>query len=378
MEVWGTKVVALFVMGILTLFVGLFPIWLLKHFRSSLTNKNSRKLLDRVLSLLNCFVGGVFLATTLLHMLPEAREATEAYMSEYGIEIEFAVAEFTVAVGFFVVMVIEHIVMVCRQTPTKKKSPKKKKSDKAGILEQSQPIAVIDQIAKAENVANNAPCETDLYSMAGAHENVNEVRSRSISRSASLAFEGSFTISQTSGSVNLGHSLPHDHDHDHHHHHMDPSDLASVRSFVLLLAISIHTLFEGLAIGLQPTALGVWSLFLAIIIHKLIIAFSLGLQFGEHLQNKSKAVLFIVIFSVLSPIGIAVATALTAAGDSDDSLTFDAVNGILQCISTGTLLYVSFFEVLMGEVGNDHNLLKVLFVIFGFALMTLLQLFNHE
>lgn len=364
MEVWGSKVTALFVMGILTLTVGLFPIWLLKHFRSSLTNKKSRKMLDQTLSLLNCFVGGVFLATTLLHMLPEAREATENYMTEFGIEAEFPVAEFTVAVGFFIVMVLEHIVMVCRETPTKKKS----KSDKTGILEQSEPIAVVEQIANAEKVAIHAPSETDMYAMAGAHESPHETRSRSISRSASLAFEGSFSISQSHG-----------HSHQHQGHaHMDPSDLASVRSFVLLLAISIHTLFEGLAIGLQPTTLTVWSLFLAIIIHKLIIAFSLGLQFAENLQNKSKAVLFIVIFSVLSPIGIAVATALTAAGQGDDSLEFDAVNGILQCISTGTLLYVSFFEVLMGEVGNDHCLLKVLFVIFGFTLMTLLQLFNHE
>lgn len=343
MELWGVKVVSLFLMGILTIIAALVPIWLLQHFKDTLTNKSSRQKLDKALSLLNCFVGGVFLATTLVHMLPEAREATEKYMEDYKIEIEFPVTEFTVCIGVFIVMILEHMVMVFRQ------SGKDEKEDKKGIIQNENGVSTIELEKSNASVAGDGKQE-------GA-------RSRSISRASSLIASGSFKISEPEAG--------------HGHSHMNPEDLASFRSFVLLLAISIHTVFEGLAIGLQDSANGVWTLFTAIIIHKTIIAFSLGLQFAETLKRKSKAILFMSIFSVLSPIGIAIGTAVSS-GSGGDSMAVDVVEGILQCIATGTLLYVSFFEVLMGEIGNDHSLLKILLIIVGYSVMTLLMLFVHE
>ena len=290
-------------------------------------------------------------------MLPEAREATEKYMMDYEMDMGFPLTEFTACLGFFLVMVLEHIVMVCRHNHKHKEHKEAKSRDQSSIIQNADPIAVVEQV-------EIGACSQRTNSLQVEEE---RVRTRSFSRSASLALEGSFAISQ-----------PRDTHAHHDHHRVDDSDLASVRSFVLLLAISIHTVFEGLAIGLQPTSMGVWNLFLAIIIHKLIIAFSLGLQFAEHLKRKSRAVMFIVIFSVLSPIGIAIATTITAYGQSDESMAFDVVTGVLQCISTGTLLYVTFFEVLMAEIGNDHCLLKVFFVVIGFTLMTFINLFLRE
>jgi len=351
MELWSWKIIALFLMGILTIIAALLPIWLLQYFRETLSNKQSRRRLDRVLSLLNCFVGGVFLATTLIHMLPEAREATEKYMEEYEIDIEFPVTEFTVCVGVFIVMILENIVMVCR---TKKNESKE--DMKIIIRSDGGTVSTIE----LEKGTHTTASGTHLT----AEESQEGRRSRSISRASSLMIDGSFKISE-----------PED---NHAHSHMHPDDLASLRSLILLLAISIHTIFEGLAIGLQHTTTALWTLFLAIIIHKTIIAFSLGLQFAENLKQKSKAILFMAIFAILSPIGIAIGTAVCSAHGGDGSAAADVVEGILQCIATGTLLYVSFFEVLMGEIGNDHCLIKVLFIILGYALMALLTLFNHE
>jgi len=356
MELWQSKVISLFAMGILTIIAAFLPIFLLQRFKDSLTNKSSRRKLDKGLSLLNCFVGGVFLATTLVHMLPEAREATEAYMEKLEIDIEFPVAEYTCCIGVFIVMILEHMVMVFRR------AGQEEEEDKKHIIQNESGASTMELEKSGRSDHHGQTQKTSVAS--GPHLSDDEVRARSISRASSLIASGSFKISEP---ADAGHG----------HSHLNPDDLASFRSFILLLAISIHTVFEGLAIGLQDSTTGLLTLFTAIMVHKTIIAFSLGLQFAENLKQKSKAILFMTIFSVLSPIGIAIGTAVSA-GSGGESVAASVVEGVLQCIATGTLLYVSFFEVLMGEIGNDHSLLKVLLIIVGYAVMTLLMLFVHE
>ena len=45
-----------------------------------------------------------------------------------------------------------------------------------------------------------------------------------------------------------------------------------------MLAISLHSVFEGIAMGLRTKASIVWYLCFAIAVHKFIIAFCIGLQ----------------------------------------------------------------------------------------------------
>lgn len=355
MEVWGDKVLVLFLMEFLTLGVGLAPIWLLSYFKATFINKERRNRLDRCLSLMNCFVGGVFISTTLLHLLPEAREATEKYLNKLDIDAdEFAVTEFTVLMGFFIIMFLEHFVMVLIH----KHKAEQTKEDKMGI--------VAGDIV-AEHTAR--PSSVEIVDDGVEGEQGSKHRLRTLSRSGSLALHGQYQIKEDECQEDKAHG---------HSHGISPDELASLRSFMLLLAIGIHTIFEGLAIGLQHSANIVWNLFIAIIIHKLIIVFSLGFNFAENLKHKRNAILFIVIFATLSPIGIAIGTGLVGGDPDGESVALDVINGMLQGISTGTLLYCSFFEILMGEVGSEHSLLKVLLVMLGFVLMTLLQLFNHE
>lgn len=59
------------------------------------------------------------------------------------------------------------------------------------------------------------------------------------------------------------------HDHDHDHTHMDGVfHHSTLRSLILLMALSFHSVFEGLAIGLQESLSQLISLFLAVIAHK--------------------------------------------------------------------------------------------------------------
>ena len=43
-----------------------------------------------------------------------------------------------------------------------------------------------------------------------------------------------------------------------------------------MIALSLHSLFEGMAVGLEESSGGVWQLFMAIAIHSTAIVFCIG------------------------------------------------------------------------------------------------------
>ena len=47
----------------------------------------------------------------------------------------------------------------------------------------------------------------------------------------------------------------------------------------MVLALSLHAVFEGIALGLTDNSNSVWFLFFAIASHKYVISFCVGLQF---------------------------------------------------------------------------------------------------
>lgn len=54
---------------------------------------------------------------------------------------------------------------------------------------------------------------------------------------------------------------------------------AALRGFLVILALSLHAIFEGIALGLTAAENSVWFLFFAVASHKFVIAFCVGTQF---------------------------------------------------------------------------------------------------
>ena len=95
--------------------------------------------------------------------------------------------------------------------------------------------------------------------------------------------------------------------HEHHHDHgaaFHPH--STIRSLILLIALSFHSVFEGLAIGLQQDLGQLISLFIAVIAHKAIMAFSLGLTLAQASLSAKQYVMSIMIFSLASPFGMGI------------------------------------------------------------------------
>ncbi|XP_058824512.1 zinc transporter ZIP1-like [Topomyia yanbarensis] len=152
-------------------------------------------------------------------------------------------------------------------------------------------------------------------------------------------------------------------------------------TFSLLLALCVHSLLEGLAIGVQNSAPKVMLLLGAVSAHKFVVAFCLGVEISSHGgQRHSSKVAQIVIFSLGSVSGIAVGMALDGLDDNFNKLVIP----ILQGVAGGTLLYVTVSEVLPRERTKRQcgtawvGIRQLMAVLGGFAVMSALSLIITE
>ena len=74
--------------------------------------------------------------------------------------------------------------------------------------------------------------------------------------------------------------LHHQNSEESHSHEVDIFNHSALRSVLLIIALTFHSLFEGLAIGLQTELGELMSIFIAVVVHKAVMAFSLGKHFG--------------------------------------------------------------------------------------------------
>jgi len=306
---------------------------------------------DIPFSFLSCFAAGVFLGTCLLDLYPEVQtklySAVTLYISKDSKFACYPFGEAVMVAGFFLVLIVEQMVLALKEMSVESSTPANQNSQ-PGSSSQSKRVTY-DSI----NSTTNEYAE---------HERL--LRSNSRDNTQSRSRLGSLSSIRSIESRNNVHSQSDD-QHEHSMHH-DPSSHSPIRSLIMLAALSLHSVFEGLAVGLQDTEEGVLSIFGALILHKCIIAFSIGLNLVQSKLAVKAIIVSNAVFCFASPLGIAIGILITDFNsDADSSLL---VNGILQGLACGTFLYVTFFEVLPHEFNKPKDrLLKLLFVIVGFA-----------
>ncbi|XP_065902856.1 zinc transporter ZIP1-like isoform X2 [Dysidea avara] len=302
----------------------LLPLGVLKIPRVKNSNSDRRKF---ILSILNCFGGGVFIATGYLHLLTDSKEKMdEAIEDVLHKEVEYPFTQFVVCVGFLLVLIIENIAVSC------------KSADQDEVLEQIAPL----------------------------HSSIRIVNSCRVSTEINVKKE----LQETTELIESTHLLNTDSTND--TRVITSTKRSNLHAFTMALALSVHSIFEGLALGLEEQTSQVLQVFAAIIIHKTILAFSMGLNFVTVKVALKSSIILTSIFALASPIGGAVGIAL-AVSDSQ-SVTVTALNAILLSLATGTFFYIAFIEVIGYELANvdpnyhKHRLLLILGIVLGFAL----------
>merc|ERR1712037_922775 len=91
---------------------------------------------------------------------------------------------------------------------------------------------------------------------------------------------------------------------------VEESIQATARGFLVVLALSIHDFFEGIALGVSRTTSSVYFLLLAFATHKWVISGTMGLNWARSKILPVVALLYMTVFCGISPVGVAVGMAI--------------------------------------------------------------------
>merc|ERR1711899_209687 len=343
------KILSMVILGGFSLLLGLIPMKLVEKYNLkeiSSGNNENKKEKNKVMSTtfkhlaltaLNCFGAGVILTTCFTHMLPEANEALEeSSIKNQGL----ALGEIFMICGFLMIYVVEELAhMVLHKL--KKDQHQNERENSNQVISSEEPTTTTTTMTSSSSVSSS---KADLPNGDYTHEDIKpEI--------------------------------------------FVPDDFqAAFRGFMVVLAISLHAIFEGIAMGTLGKASVVWYLCFAIAAHKFIIAFCVGMQLTSSGMKNFVIVVYMSIFSLITPVGIGIGIAVTESSNVEGGFV-----AILQALAAGTLVYVAFFEVLEKERVKKHNLgskkqlwcqlygvIQVSFISLGFIIMILVQLLEGE
>ena len=343
-SVLTAKIVTMVILGGVSFLLGVVPIKLAEKYNwKEDTSRKTKFFLTSV----SCFGAGVILTTTLTHMLPEVNHFLDYnYESGQIVDKGMPLAEILVLCGFLMVYLTEE---VAHFVVDKYRAKNKLAANANGTTNQT----------KGEESGGKESESTDTNSTAVSspqvdHEPKANGDSNSSEEAKKLGTGDDFAMTIAN----------------------EESFQAKLRGFLVILALSLHAVFEGIAVGLLQKASYVWYLCFAIAAHKFVIAFCLGMQFvASGKLSNLLIVLYIGTFSLISPLGIGIGIGLTASAGSEEELQTPTVT-VLQALATGTLLYVVFFEVLEKERSdkNRNGLLQVIAFAVGFVVMVVVQI----
>jgi len=268
---------------------------------------------QRVLALGNTFGGGVLLAAGLVHLTNDSFESfEEAGDGSWSKRYDYPWAAFFVCLGFLVTLVIEvSVLQILDDT-------RNAYGSKDGTPQSAKKASSLYEAMLDSALENHDKCLSDVKVCEHNH-------------SVGAVLQGGF-----------------------------------ISAIVFLCAISCHSFIAGLGIG-ALTGTELWSGMIAIIAHKSLATFTLANCFMNANVSKSMLISFMFGFSLVTPVGILCGMLI--------SNLEGPMKGVLIGLAGGSFLYIGIIEVISKEVENPRDWkLKLLMLIFGWGLMSLLAL----
>ncbi|NXJ14942.1 S39A3 protein, partial [Odontophorus gujanensis] len=260
----------------------------------------------KVISLCNSFGGGVFLATCFNALLPAVRGKLDEVLKQGNMTTDYPVAETIMMLGFFVTVFVEQLVLTFQK-------------EKPSFID-------LETFNAGSDIGSDSEYESPF-------------------------------ITSSRGSA----------EHGRHSHGLNIQELSRsspLRLVGLVFALCTHSIFEGLALGLQEEGSRVVSLFLGVAIHETLVAVALGISMAKASLPLRDAAKLALAVSLMIPLGISIGMGIESTQSAAGSVT----SLLLQGVAGGTFLFITFFEILAKELEDKNNrLLKVLFLVLGYA-----------
>jgi len=255
---------------------------------------------SNVRSYLNLFVGGIFLASSILHLLPDAVHNVQ--LSQFGCssdddaddddcDIGELWAFFFFGIGFLLILGVELLAHTLQQQQLQHNHTNRFTTNQDDEDEEEEEEHV--PINSSSNSINQE--QDDLNN--DRHCDSGRRRGRNIN----------------------GHMV----------------------AFMVFVSLSFHSVMEGLAIGSQVTP--PWDIFLAVIAHKSLASFALGLELHGK-ATTTKVVYSILFFTLMTPLVIYIGYLSISSqkkhndeDDDEDSIS----SGICTALAAGIFIFVS-------------------------------------
>ncbi|CAM4869685.1 unnamed protein product [Rotaria socialis] len=163
--------------------------------------------------------------------------------------------------------------------------------------------------------------------------------------------------------------------HHHHHHHgaafHDDNQSNKISTYLLEFGIALHSILIGVTLG--ATSESFVALFIALGFHQFFEAIALGAQIArlDRISLQS-IILMVVVFVLTTPVGIAIGIGIHFTAYNPDSVAALLINGILDSVSAGILIYVALVNLITAEMGpgarSFHSLSKRLKLLYFVSL----------
>jgi len=294
------------------------------------------------------------LATCFLDIFPHVNANYQVYRETYKWKNEYPLPEFMACIGFFFVYFVEELSLKVFASPVNihhghSHGSQSKTLDPQVVLT-PEPLKLQANLNGSTTIVQSTKSlneelgelerKTSRYSVINTHEAVMDESVRYLNGDGNT--EGDF-----------------------------------LKALTFAFAMSFHSILEGFALGVQNDKTGIRNLFISLIIHKGIEAFSVGLQVSRsNTKRLGRVITTILVYALMTPIGSMFGMFLMNV--EMDPQSKDLVIILLEGCASGTFIFVTFFEVLAHERANDHsNLIQLGAIIVGFFLIAGLQASEH-
>mmetsp|Transcript_28183 Transcript_28183/g.39789 ORF Transcript_28183/g.39789 Transcript_28183/m.39789 type:complete len:292 (-) Transcript_28183:29-904(-) len=122
---------------------------------------------------------------------------------------------------------------------------------------------------------------------------------------------------------------------------------------ILAILLSVHSLIEGMALGIQSVVADILVTIIAIGAHKGFEAATLGISFVQQKIGAIHAIKTIVLYSLMTPVGIALGLSLST---SLTSKTATVTRGVLGSFASGLFIYIATMDIMAEEFAKPDRI----------------------
>ncbi|KAH8740087.1 hypothetical protein FG386_000914 [Cryptosporidium ryanae] len=309
-----------------------FPVHIQRRNYSDEPGKSNKR--KQILPILASFGAGAFIALAIVHLIPEAIEESSSGSGSLVFTIAGTKVNgvcYFILLGFLISLLCESISDEVFGGHQSKHSNERNTN---GELNNHN----INSNIISTNVSSECTSDDESY-IINTNENVKVTNKNKVINNEKNIEDTSINYNETKIRKNK-----------------TRSNLNSLYiGFVLVSALFLHSLFEGMIVGTSKTIIGTWLITAVIFAHKWIETLIVFVTLTSKGVNPFA---FILLLSISSPLGSLLGAIVT--------LTSSTISSVYTALAAGTILYVSCIEVIP-EVFNKKRDISIFTKLFSFV-----------